>query len=74
MTRKILVSVKTRCAKPFVEKTDDAHFIVGVKAMPVDGAANEAVIAALADYLHISKTLISIKLGKKSKKKVLEIQ
>lgn len=74
MAQKISVLVKTRCAKSYVEKIDATHFNVGVKALPTDGKANTAVIEALAEYLKLPKSRITIKIGNKYKEKVFEIK
>jgi uncharacterized protein (TIGR00251 family) len=42
-------------------------------APPVDGAANEALIALLAEQLHISKGAIRIVHGTSSRQKMVEI-
>lgn len=74
MAQKIFVTVKTRCTKPFIEKIDGTHFKIGVNEPPVKGKANMAVVAALANYLNLPKGLLSVKSGKKTKNKVLEIK
>ena len=74
MTQKITVTVKTRCSEPYVEEVDTTHFKVGVKELPTDGKANAAVIEALANYLKLAKTRISIKIGGKYKEKIFEIK
>jgi len=42
-------------------------------APPVDGAANDALIALLAEHLHLPKSSISIVHGATSRQKVVEI-
>ncbi len=44
-----------------------------LNAPPVDGAANEALVALLADRLHIPKCAIQIVRGATSRQKTVEI-
>lgn len=55
-----------------VEKTGD-RFEVRVKVKPQEGRANQAVIAALAEYFKISKQDIRLIKGGKQRNKVFEI-
>lgn len=48
-------------------------FKVRLTAPPVDGAANAALIALLAQHLHLPKRSISIVHGAASRQKVVEI-
>lgn len=50
---------------------DNLH--VFVKAPPLEGKANKAVISALADYFKVSKSSINLISGDKSKYKFFEI-
>lgn len=56
-----------------VEKVDDAHFVVKVKAPPVDGKANIAIVEALAEYFNIGQSRVRLVSGAASKQKVFEI-
>ncbi len=47
---------------------------VSVKAVPVDGKANEAIIKALAEYFDVSKSNITLISGQTSKQKIFEIK
>ena len=48
-------------------------FLVQLTAAPVDGAANDAVIRALADYFDVPKSQIKIIRGTTSRDKVVEL-
>jgi uncharacterized protein YggU (UPF0235/DUF167 family) len=48
--------------------------VVAVTAAAVDGAANLAVIKAIAQALKISKSDVTVKSGLTSKRKVLEVR
>lgn len=47
---------------------------VHLTASPVDGAANKALIALLADQLSVPKRMLSIVRGATSRQKVVEIE
>ena len=54
-------------------RTEDA-IKIKLKAQPVDGKANEALIRYLAEVLDIPKSAVSITHGFTGKKKLLEIR
>lgn len=58
---------------PRVEKDLLGTLHVYVKEPPLEGKANAAVIAALAEHFKISKTQIKLLRGGRSKIKVFEI-
>jgi uncharacterized protein len=53
---------------------DDGTIKVRLNAPPVEGKANEALIAYLADILDIKKSAIEIKSGHSARLKVLKIE
>ena len=71
---KISITVKPNARRESVEKNPDGSYRVSVKAPPVEGKANEAVIEALADYFSVPKSTIFIVKGTKGKKKLVEIR
>lgn len=70
---KISVRVKPGAKNEGVTKIDDSHYVVCVKAPPVEGKANEAAIRILSEYLGIPKSSIRILKGEASKNKIVEI-
>lgn len=70
---RIFVKVKPNAKVERVEKIDEIHFVVSVKAPPVEGKANDALIKLLADYFNIPKGNIKIVSGLSSRSKVIEI-
>ncbi len=70
---RIFVKVKPNSKVEKVEKIDEVHFVVSVKAPPVEGKANEALIKLLSDYFNIPKGNIKIVSGLSSKSKIVEI-
>ncbi|MBI5039357.1 MAG: DUF167 domain-containing protein [Nitrospirae bacterium] len=70
---KISVKVKPGSKKESVERVDDTNFIAHVKARPVEGKANEALVRLLSDYFGVPGSRIQIIKGAASKYKVVEI-
>lgn len=71
---KIIVKARPGSKTESVEKIDDLHFEVSVKAPPMKGMANEAIRKALAAYFHISPARVNIIAGHTSKSKIVEIK
>lgn len=70
---KIFVKVKASSKNEGVTKVDELHYIVSVKAPPVEGKANEAIGKVLSDYFKVPKSHITILKGGHSKNKIIEI-
>jgi hypothetical protein len=70
---KIFVKAKPGSKKEQVEQVDATHYVVQVKAPPVEEKANDAILKALADYFHIAPSRIKMTSGKTSKQKIFEI-
>lgn len=71
---KIQVTTKPNSKKTEVEKIDDTHYKVFVKAPAQEGKANEAVILALKDYFGLPKSSFTILSGLSSRQKIIQIQ
>jgi len=69
---RINVKVKTRAKKDEIEEINGVYY-VHVKAVPVQGDANHAVIKLLSKYFKVPQTSIHIVLGSKNKNKVIDI-
>lgn len=67
------VRVTPRASKSAVDGVRDGRLVVKVTAPPVDAAANDAVVALLADVLHVPKRTISIVLGATGRNKTIEV-
>lgn len=52
---------------------DDRQLVVAVNAPPVDGAANDAVIEALADALGVRRRCLTIVSGHTARSKVVQV-
>lgn len=72
MTR-LFVTVKTKAKKVGATRIDETHFKVAVKEAPDKGKANEAVIKALAKFLGVAPSHLTIASGHTSRQKVIEI-
>ncbi len=70
----ISVQVKLRAQGDRVEKTGEHSYLVHIRALPIDGKANEAVIAVLAKYFRIPRSSLSIIKGKQSRLKIIVIE
>lgn len=71
MIIEIVVKTKQKISK--VEKIDNIHYKVFVKSSPIENKANREVIKLLSKYFDIPKSNITIKLGSKNSKKVVEL-
>ena len=47
----------------WTQEADDGIWLASLKALPVDGKANEALIALIADYFKLRKKQVHIKSG-----------
>lgn len=70
---RITVKVKPNASRESVEIKDNIY-IVTLKAPPVEGRANEALIELLSEYFKKARSKIDIVSGHKSKIKVVEIK
>jgi len=70
---KITVKVKPNAKQEKVERIGENNFLVWVKERPVEGAANEALIRALAGYFDIPKSGVVLVKGKTSRQKIFEV-
>lgn len=70
---KLFITAKPRAYETRVEKLDDAHFVVSVTEPPIEGRANRAIIAALADYFKCALSSVRIISGHTSRQKIVEV-
>jgi len=66
--------VSPRAGRSRIKGEMDGILLVALAAPPVEGAANEELIALLSRELHIPKSRISILRGRRSRKKLVLIQ
>jgi uncharacterized protein (TIGR00251 family) len=70
---RIDIRVMPRAPRTAIEGVRDGRLIVRVTAPPVDDAANDAVVAALAATLDLPRRAIRIVSGGSSRNKTIEI-
>lgn len=74
-TARLVVRVVPRSRRNCIEWENGNEMLkVRLTAPPVDGAANEALIALLADALHLPRRSITITRGAASRQKVVEVE
>ena len=73
MAVKIAIRVVPRSPRNKVDGVRDGRLLVRVTSPPVDDAANEAVIALLAERFGVPKRAIRIVSGATSRNKTVEI-
>ena len=70
---RIDVRVIPRSPRTGVEGVRSGRLLVRVTAPPVDSAANEAVVAVLADLLGVAKRSVRLVSGAAARNKVVEV-
>ncbi|NPA90041.1 MAG: YggU family protein [Chloroflexi bacterium] len=70
----IHVRVQPRSRKNRIEGVHDGRLKIRLTAPPVEGAANKALIAFLADVLDVPRRQISLVRGEKAREKVLLVE
>ena len=70
---KIQVKVKPNARQEKVEKSGQNSFLVWVKARPIEGKANLAVVKALAGYFDVPQSSVTLLKGQNSKEKLFDI-
>lgn len=71
---KLFILAKPNSKHPGVTQVDGAHYEVAVKEPPLQGRANEAVCRALAQFLNVPPSRITLVSGHRSKRKILELE
>lgn len=67
----LAIKVRTRAAKPGVERTGEREYRVSVKAAPMKGEANAEVVKLLASYLNVPRSSLTIIRGTASPHKLV---
>jgi uncharacterized protein (TIGR00251 family) len=71
----VKISVKAKPSrKEAIEQIDAVHFVVRVKEPPVEGRANEAIVATLAKHFGVPRKDVRIVSGRTSRQKIIEIR
>ena len=72
-TVRVDLRVIPRAPRTKIDGVRDARLLVRVSAPPVDGAANDAVVAALAEQLGIPRRTIAIVAGDTGRNKTIAV-
>jgi uncharacterized protein (TIGR00251 family) len=67
------VHVQPRAARSAVVGLHDGRLKVALQAPPVDGAANQALVALFAELLGVTRAQVALVRGEKSRQKTLGI-
>ena len=70
----IQVRVKPRARVSALEPSSDGTWLARVKSAPVDGKANEELVALIARHFDVSKAQVSIKSGASGRLKRVQIR
>jgi uncharacterized protein (TIGR00251 family) len=71
---RIDLRVIPRSPRTAVDGVRDGRFVLRVTAPPVDHAANEAVVAAIAEVLDVPKRAVKLVSGATSRNKSVEVE
>ncbi len=74
--QRVIIQVKVRPSSRVstLEKVEGGTWLARVKAAPIDGKANEELIALVAGHFHCRKSAVSIKSGASGRMKLVRIE
>ena len=67
------VKVKPNARSSSLEQLPDGTWVARLKSPPVDGRANEELIALVADHFHCRKAAVLIRAGGSGRAKLLAV-
>jgi uncharacterized protein (TIGR00251 family) len=67
------VKVKPNARASKLEQTEDGSWLAQLKAAPVDGKANEELIALVAKHFDCRKSAVTIKSGASGRMKLVRV-
>lgn len=70
----IQIKVKPNSRASLLEQKEDGTWVAQIKSPPVDGKANEELIALVAKHFKCAKSDVRIKSGTSSRLKLIEIR
>lgn len=73
MSRRIEVRVKPNSRDETLDEQEDGSWIARIRAPPVDGRANTALISLVARHFDVRKSQVRIRTGASGRLKVVEI-
>jgi uncharacterized protein (TIGR00251 family) len=72
--RTLRIKVKPGSREERLEEQDDGTWLARVKAPPVDGKANAALVALVAAHFGLRKAQVSIKSGASGRMKLVQVE
>jgi len=72
--RTLKVKVKPGSRREELQQQPDGTWVAHVKAQPVDGKANAALIALVAEHFGLRKAQVSIRSGAGGRLKLLQLE
>jgi uncharacterized protein (TIGR00251 family) len=72
--RTLQLKVKPNARESSLAQQPDGTWLAKVKAPPVDGKANAAVIALVAEHFGVPKSAVTIKSGAGARLKLVQIE
>jgi uncharacterized protein (TIGR00251 family) len=70
----IQIKVKPNSRASLLEQNEDGTWLAHIKSPPIDGKANEELIALVAKHFGCRKSGVSIKSGGSSRLKLVQIE
>ena len=70
----IRIKVKPNSRASLLEQREDGTWLAHIKSPPVDGKANEELIALVAKHFGCRKSGVSIKSGASSRTKLIQVE
>ncbi len=72
--KQLSITVKPNARTSSLEQSEDGQWRAQLKSQPIDGKANEELIALVAKHFGLRKAQVNIKRGTTSRVKVVEIE
>lgn len=72
-SRILAIRVKPNSREQSLTEQPDGSWLATIKAPPVDGKANAALVALVADHFGCRKAQVSIKVGGSGRRKLVRI-
>jgi uncharacterized protein len=74
MTVVLRVKVRPRAKVSSLDQIPDGTWVARLKSPPVDGKANEELVALVAEHFHCRKASVSIKAGAAGRTKLVKVE
>ena len=68
------IKVKPRANKSSLEQASDGTWVAKLKSPPVDGKANEELVALVAEHFKCRKAAVAIKAGASGRTKLVKVE